>query len=410
MQDATGTIQYGNKQRGGRCRRWLVRPTLTAGLLVPLLAGGSVAGVATQPAGGRPSDSPDVTVQLLSTAIVSGEQITLADLAEVRGAAGQTAARWPIMPAPRPGASCTIDLGTIQKALSDRGANLAYWSFRGHSRCAVRRALATAAQGTPQTPVDKARNSRVERDQATDNKAPMASMDPEFLIDRNTLGGALYEHLRGRLAKVGGIPAVEFPKAINRQLGLSRPTYEFAITARGEQLLGLVPLEVTVTDGKGDKQVLQMTAKVSLRKPVVVSARQINRNETIASGDLVLQEQVFDRIDEIGLTETAPVVGQRAKRFIDKGEQVQARDFEPTPLVHRNDLVFVLISRGNVRIKGVARALGTGGHGDVIEVKNEMGGRSSSKFAAVIVGEKTVEVQDARPTTTAPAVSEKAGA
>lgn len=74
------------------------------------------------------------------------------------------------------------------------------------------------------------------------------------------------------------------------------------------------------------------------------------------------------------------------------------------PLVHRNDLVTVLIARGNLRIKGTARALGSGAFGDVIDVRNEMGERSAGRFSAVVVGDKTVEVAgDDRPAATAPA-------
>jgi flagella basal body P-ring formation protein FlgA len=405
MQDATGTIRIGNRQRSGCCRRWLGQPALETGLVLMLSAVGARGGAATRPAERTPSDPDEVIVQLMPSAVVLGEQITLGDLAEIRGDSGQTAARWPIMLSPRPGSSCTIDLATIQKALADREANLAYWVFRGSSRCTVSRPAASAADHKKAVSGSQARPGRGEAGTSlADSRGRTDPMDPALLVDQNTLGGVLYQHIRNHLIQIGGIPTVEFPRTITRQLALSRPTYDFVIADRSDHLLGLVPMDVTIVDRNGDRQLLQVLAKVALRKAVVVAARPINRNQTVESADLTLQEEVFERIEDIALTETAPAVGQRAKRFIDKGEQIQARDLEPAPLVHRNDLVTVLISRGNLRIRGTARSLGTGGYGDMVEVKNEMAGRSSTKFQAVVIGDKTVEVPGGdRPTTTAPA-------
>ena len=223
-------------------------------------------------------------------------------------------------------------------------------------------------------------------------------------MDSNTLGAALYQHIQRRLADQGGTPVVQFPKTASRQMELARPTYEFQITSRSEQLLGMLSFEVTVTDQHQEQQTLQIVARVSLRKPVAVAARALNKGKVIEAADVAMQEQVFDRVEEIGLPSPAPVIGQQAKRFIEKGEQLAAKDFEPLPLVHRNDLVTVLITRGSLRVRGTARALGSGAFGEVVEVRNEMGERSAGRFSAVVVGEKTVEVQDvSRPTATAPA-------
>ncbi|NLE56901.1 MAG: flagellar basal body P-ring formation protein FlgA [Planctomycetes bacterium] len=404
MQDAARTIRCGVKRRSDCRGRWVGRCGAACGLAAVLSTFALGADVTSQPATGDLRPSQEIAVRLHGTAIVGAEQVTLGDIAEIRGDLVGLAGSCPIILSPKPGYSLSLSIDDVQKALSDRGANLAHWTFRGSSRCTVTRPVRREIdQSTP--------SQRRDDRPAPANTSPglpgqaVAEVPSETApINPDTLGGSMQLHMQQRLADLGGTPVIQFPKALSQQLELSRPTYEFRITCRGNDLLGLVPLDVTIVDSSKQEQTLQVSAKVSLRKTVLVAGHSINKGAVVAASDVSLQELVFDRVEDIGLADPAAIIGQQAKRFVDKGDKLLAKDFEPLPLVHRNDLVTVLISRGSLRIKGTARALGSGAFGDVVDVRNEMGERSAGRFSAVVVGEKTVEVPvDDRPTSTAPA-------
>lgn len=405
MQDAARTIRFGGARRS-ECRGRVMRQVaMSVGLVA--ITSMSVLGtdVTTRPAAADGAGGPEVIVRLHTVGVVSGEQVTLGDVAEISGDSAGLAASCPITPSPKPGHSLLLSLDDVQKALSDRGANLAHWTFRGSSRCSVSRTNRRdndSKTGLPhsadQGETAKTQSSRIQMPEARFLQHAAPAIEP------NTLGGVIHDYIRKRLADLGGEPTLQFPKTFSTQLEFSRPTYDFRVLARGEQLLGMVSLEVGIVDANHEQQTLQVPVRVSLRKAVVTAGRVINRGKVVETGDLTMQEQVFERIEDIGLSDARPVIGQQAKRFIDKGERLLAKDFEPLPLVHRNDLVTVLITRGNLRVKGTARALGSGAFGEVVEVRNEMADRSAGKFPAVVVGDKTVEIPaSGRATSTAPA-------
>ena len=98
----------------------------------------------------------------------------------------------------------------------------------------------------------------------------------------------------------------------------------------------------------------------------------------------------FTNPESIGVTDLASVVGQQARRFVDRGEMLTARDVKPVPLVKRGQLVTVYHRQGGVLIRTVGKALAGGSYGDLIPVKNE---GSRRWFDATITGPQTVEVR-----------------
>ena len=414
MQDAQLTFVKGRGKVGihfgPQHSEWLVRLVIVAASAA--CASAAEAAPVTNGTGPEAkADGVETVIRMYPTAVVAADKITLADVAEVEGEAAKLAASWPIGQAPKAGGSCIIDLAHVQKVLTRRGANLAYWMFRGHVRCGVTRPTRSAAGRNGMPGASEPRRLNRDNDPVRDSHPagagnPVEAGNPVGAgwtssgsdpapaggLDPNTLGGVLHAYIAGRLSNIGGSPLIEFTPAVTRLLGLAKPPYDFVVKDRSDRLLGLVPLAVTIYEKDQVKQVLEVLAKVSLRKAVVVTAGQINRGGTIGVSDLEIEERVFDRIGAIGLTETTPLVGQRAKRFIKKGEQISSRDIEPVPLVRRNDLVMVIVRRGNLTVKGSARAVSAGGYGDVVELKNEMAKRSAGTFSAVVTGRKTAEI------------------
>lgn len=397
MQDARRTLRSGGREQ----RRFAL--ILAGGLTAAWSLSGLGASMAAPAATSSGPAKSETVVRILPTAVVTADQITLADVGEVHGEAAQLSSGWSIAAAPEVGTERVITLEQVQTALRRRGINPATWVFRGSTTCRVSRpALSSPAAGSPSAEPDPraGRHGRssdlLEHTFVADRLASVTQ--PVIEVDPNTLEGAIRRHVAQRLADLGGTPSLSFSPSLSRILALSRPTYDFRITDRSDRRLGLVPLEITIYEGGRVKQVVPALVQVSLTKPVVVAATAINRGQTVRAEHLTLQERVFDRPEDIGAGNPEIFVGQRARRFLEKGDAVGQRDLEVIPLVTRNDLVTVWSRRGQIRIKSVAKAMGAASYGETVELRSEMSKRT---FLAVVTGPKTAELASGRGTASA---------
>jgi flagella basal body P-ring formation protein FlgA len=329
--------------------------------------------------GTQPAACGEAVVRLYPTAVVTDDEVRLADVAELEGDAARLAASWTIATAPRVGGGRVIEQSQVQQMLAQKGANLAQWVFRGASRCNVNRPKNRIAATS--RPADA--NAGKGAGAAEAGGGEVAAPAP------NSLEGVLRAYLGKKVAGLGGEAAIKFSPAAGKVLALGRPEYEFRIADRGDQPLGLVPLEVTISERGKVVQTVPMLVQVSLKKQVVVAARAINRAQRIGPEDVTLAERTFDRPDAVGASDPALFIGQQAKQPISRGDQLSAKDIEPVPLVQRNDLVTVWVRRGGVSVKGAAKAMGTAGLGQAVTLKNE---GSNQTFVAVVTGPRTAEV------------------
>lgn len=387
MQDAcrqTGYTPHGRIRAG--------RGTIRAGcghtMRFRLLAG--VVGILAAGPVVRAAD--EAIVRLYPTASVTGDQVLLSDVAKLTGGAAQLAADWPVAAAPHVGDSGVIDGAHIQSVLARRGVNLSNWIFRGASRCVISRPAAVS-HARPSLPAQaSASNTRMRRTLPPPASQPAGVSTPAAPVpDPSTLEGAIYAHVRERLADIDGTLTLGFSPATTRLLALSRAHYQFRITDRGDKALGMIPLEVTIIEKGKLQQVVQIVCQATLRKSVVVAKRSINRGEIIEEADLSLEARDYDRLDNIGLTNPAALIGQRARRLIKAGDQLDTRDVEPVPLIERNDLVTVTVRRGGLSITAVARALSSGCYGEAVTLRSEL---SKETFTGVVVGPRTAELVD----------------
>jgi len=395
MQDATHIRMESRTARRTLCAYATARLMWSAALVCVLAV---CAAHADSPA--VPAD--EAVVRVYPNAVVGGDEVALSDIAEVTGEAAKLISGWPVATAPPPGGSRGIDLTRVQELLARRGVNLSRWIFRGATRCTVTRPKSMAAGATAHSSAGNVQrpNSATALPLLGDSTGATTTVDP------NSLEAFIRAHLTRRLANLGGTPVIQFNPAVRKLLSLSQPTYRFRISDCGDRLLGLVSLEVTIFERDAVKQVLPVLVQISLRKRVVAAARSINRSETIESDDLSLIERTFDRIDAIGLTDMAPLIGQRAKRFIKCGDLVSARDIEPVPLVTRGRLVTVWVRRGGVVIKGAATAMSTAGFGEPVLLRNA---GSRQTFRAIVTGRDTAEVPgpESEPVNTVALAKEK---
>jgi len=358
--------------------------------------------VCAQASDGRSKQTPstsmaETVVQVYPATVVQGDSVLLSDVARLSGESAQLAAAWKVASAPSCGLSCTVDVAAVQKALGERGVNLANWIFRGASRCKVSKPTIKQNRKTS-TRSHSSNHQAISADNLSSlPKTTTSAASDDVSVDPRTLEAHLRKHIADRVAELGGKPVIQFGAALNAALTLSEPAYQFAIKDRDKRRLGLIGLEVTVSEKGRINQVLPILVRVALRKQVVMAARAINRNQIIESADLTLTERVYERPDQIGLSDTAPIVGQRAMRFIEPFTPINIRDLEPVPLIKRNDLVTVWVRNGDVAIKATAKAMSEASYGQPVTLKNEM---SREPFIAQATGPRTAEVMMAKATPT----------
>jgi flagellar basal body P-ring formation protein FlgA len=401
MQDAKLTTQLDRCPSDGPLARTVVRLTLMAAVSLSLAAVASAsatpassdvarthtkrlqASTTTRPASAASPNSSEITVRLYPSAVVTGEQVLLSDVAEVQGESADLVSRWPVTMAPHAGATGVIESSVIQGMLARRGINLGHWVFRGATRCIVSRPEEGAKGQVSRKAQTASASDRSAQSRPSEESAAAAP------AEANTLEAVLREHIARRLASQGGTTIVRFSPAVAKILALSRPTFDFQITERSERALGMVSLEVTILENGQSRQTLPVLADVSLRKSVVVATRPINRGEILNPGSLAREERVFDRTEDVGVGEMNGLLGQRAKSFIDAHSAVMVKDVESIPLVIRNDLVTVVVHRGALTIRGSAKAMESKSLGERVLLKNE---GSKEPFTAVVTGPKQAEV------------------
>jgi flagella basal body P-ring formation protein FlgA len=203
-----------------------------------------------------------------------------------------------------------------------------------------------------------------------------------------TVEAAVRKDLAGRLAKFGGQVEVRFAAASKGVLDLGGKGVTFNVRPRGSALLGLLNFDVDLVEAGKVARTVPVMAEVALTRPVVIARRPINRGAMVRAEDVGMDERRFSKLESIGLTATAAVLGHEAKRYIDRGEMLLTRDVQAMPLVRRGDYVTVWFHRGGLVVRGSAKALKEGAQGERIEVKSEPAGQV---YTVVVTGPKTVE-------------------
>ena len=315
-------------------------------------------------------------VRVRPTAVVSGDGVTLGhvcDLSELALETAPTVMDSVVAPSPRPGQSTYVTIDTIQGALRRAGVNLAQTVISGAARCAVTR---------PATP-------NVERRAHADAPPPPDHSEPA--ISGRTLRDAVHETFARLAAQHGGRIDLRFARTPEQILNLSEPRHTFNVRLKGGRWLGrMVRIEVDVRAGDDAVQSIPLVVSASIIRDVVVACRPINLKATIAGDDVKLAERLYDDLEHGAVSNIDAAIGQRARRFIRAGQPIRLDDLELVPLVTRGELVDVISAVGPIEARTVARALGTGGLGDMVELR--IGGRRGETLTGVVAGERRVAV------------------
>ncbi len=321
------------------------------------------------------------SVRVKATAVVFGDQVTLADVCDCSGlreGVVEKAESEIVMKSPAGGATCEASYEVIESALRRVGVNLATTVLRGASTCTVTRASRERDGASVQT-----------LEAASKGLAGQADLRVGSGV---TLRDVIRQTFESMVGPSGGRVEVQFGRTDEPILGLSADDHRFHVRIPGEQWLGrMLNVEVGIARaGQQSVQTVSLVASASLVREVVVAKRAINQKSTIDRADVELAEVVLESMEDGVASELGAVIGQQAKKFIAAGKSIRMADLEMVPLVYRGQLVDVTSMVGPIEVRSTAKAMSEGRLGEAVEVR--VGGRRGESLYGVVVGERKVVV------------------
>ena len=122
---------------------------------------------------------------------------------------------------------------------------------------------------------------------------------------------------------------------------------------------------------------------------MIVAKKDIPFNKIIEDGDVELRKvEINSTTMREGIRDLSMVIGKMARQYIRKGEPIYRRYLMMPPLIKIGDNVLVYVKSEDMEISVIARALTSGGKGDVVKLKN----LESGKIISAIVEDKGIAV------------------
>jgi flagella basal body P-ring formation protein FlgA len=140
----------------------------------------------------------------------------------------------------------------------------------------------------------------------------------------------------------------------------------------------------------GDKPwKLYVPVQVGLPGEVVVAARPLRRGATVTAADLTLATQDLASLHRDYFLSVEPLVGQRVRRNLGRGDVITPSAVEANQLVKRGAEVTILAANPQVQVRMRGKALAGGAQGERIKVLNLS---SEREISATVVARGLVQV------------------
>jgi flagella basal body P-ring formation protein FlgA len=308
-------------------------PTAVCGVLLALLLAVSHGGLC-----GASAAADQFTVQVAARATVSGETITLGDIAEIT-----------VAPEIRPQLAA-IDLGRAPQPGQARRLSGAWISARLNAQTPLPAAVTVSipAQVTVQRDAQRIAGDVLER------------FFSDYLAGR--LAG---EDFRVSSFKVRGDDVFPVGAMALHPAELS-----------AAELVGQVSLPVVVrVDGRRCGR-LMVSAWVSRPREVVCLQRPVSRGSVLTAADLRLEPRDLARLSGQPILELQAAEGMRARRSLRAGDYLKQGFLEVPPLISRGDRIRMVAASDRLRVSAIGVARSEGGPGDQIQVENPVSGKT----------------------------------
>lgn len=120
---------------------------------------------------------------------------------------------------------------------------------------------------------------------------------------------------------------------------------------------------------------IYVSAKIKLFGKVIQTATPLTKGHIINKHDLIATEQDLSTIKYGYFTDTEYLIGKQLKRRLPQNKIIKANYVKAPTLVKRGELVTIIAKNTGYSVKMTGTAMGTGGHGDRIRVKNSSSNR-----------------------------------
>jgi flagella basal body P-ring formation protein FlgA len=204
-------------------------------------------------------------------------------------------------------------------------------------------------------------------------------------------------------AVVGAEPLGAVPDRLEALVGVAAGPGRYVVdwaepVDPGTDLAGLRydPRERTVTgsvdDGSGSTR--PIAGRVRLLASVPTPARGIAQGEIVTGTDLALMEVDLLTAHRDTVTDEQLVLERAARRRLEAGRPILARDLKTVPAVQRNEIVTIMAATGHVAVRAKAKALDAGTIGQTVRVQNV---DSRKVTTGTVVARGLVDVQGRGP-------------
>ncbi|MGE3180422.1 MAG: flagellar basal body P-ring formation chaperone FlgA [Phycisphaerae bacterium] len=272
----------------------------------------------------------------------------------------------------------TVGYRDAAKLLQDAGVNLGDVLFSGARECTITfESLQTDSAGDPAT----SRN--------TDNSAITIT---KSAAGTQSLADLLTQHVQREYRDADATISLDFEQAGGEFLRLTTPPFDFTIRGGQKTNSGVRQFHVTVSRDGTRQRTVEIFARVQLEVPVVIATAPLSVGTYLRRDDFRVEKRTFPESDKHEQIVPDALVGQRLKRFIDRGDMVQADDLKPEPLVRRSRPVTVHNNTSGVSMRLTGVALDNGMLGDTIRVRIGANHGQRREVRAVVKGVCAVEV------------------
>jgi flagella basal body P-ring formation protein FlgA len=162
-----------------------------------------------------------------------------------------------------------------------------------------------------------------------------------------------------------------------------RREWVYSIRMLGSAITGRSPIRIEAF--AGDRLAFQKTLQLEVlaEGDLVTATSPINKGDVLTLDQLVIKPQWLPLNQVQQLVPLDQLIGMSAKRRLNAGQAISARDVESPITIRRGDDVIVHVISGGLVIKSKARALSAGREGELVSLQVD---GSKKTFSARIAG------------------------
>lgn len=327
------------------------------------------------------------TLRLRSAAVTASTTPTLGDVLTFDDPQGALALAVAAEPLPIPAGTAReveVTQTEVRARLDALGVNAAQVLLGGALACRVQlpqpAPTAPAAPPAPGAPLIR----------------PVSQTAPDGLAPNGetTLADILQRHVASELQDLGGQVELTFDRAGGEFLTLTTPPWDFDISSRGKNKLGLREFRVTIRRDGRTQRTVHMFAQVKLERQIVVAARPLSLGNFVQREDVQTETRIIDDEAALGVSDIGTVIGQQIKRYVPVGEAVSSDALKAVDLVQRSRPVTVLSPDSAVQLRLTGVALDNGGLGDTVRVRLGASRTDRRQVRGVVTGMATVRLME----------------